>query len=80
MHQLGSTTPVEGHCTRYVALHPIRTGVMPTDRVHGPTTASANAELSRGFNPIGRIQPHREDSTRSEEVELAWSGFVDRVF
>ena len=26
--------PVTGHCTRYGALHPIRTGVMPTDRVH----------------------------------------------
>lgn len=26
--------PVTRHCTRYRALHPIRTGVMPTDRVH----------------------------------------------
>ncbi len=26
--------PVTGRCTRYVALHPIRTGAMPTDRVY----------------------------------------------
>ena len=26
--------PVTGRCTRYVALHPIRTGAMPRDRVY----------------------------------------------
>ena len=31
------TAPVTWHCTRYVALHPIRTGAMPTDRVHRTT-------------------------------------------
>ncbi len=30
------TTPVTWRCTSYVALHPIRTGAMPTDRVHRP--------------------------------------------
>ena len=30
------TTPVTWHYTRYVALHPFRTGAMPTDRVHRP--------------------------------------------
>lgn len=28
--------PVMRRCTRYVALHPNRRGVMPTDRVHCP--------------------------------------------
>ena len=31
------TAPVTWRCTRYVALHPIRTGAMPTDRVHRTT-------------------------------------------
>ena len=30
----GSLTPVTSRCTRYVALHPNRRGVLPTDRVH----------------------------------------------
>ena len=29
-----STAPVTSRCTRYVAIHPIRRCVMPTDRVH----------------------------------------------
>jgi len=29
-----SLAPITSRCTRYVALHPIRRGVMPTDRVH----------------------------------------------
>ena len=32
IHHAG-TAPVTGRCTRYVVLHPIRTGAMPTDRV-----------------------------------------------
>ena len=68
MRQLGSTTPVEGHCTRYVALHPIRTGVMPTDRVHGPIATSTNAELSKGFNPIGKIQPDQKGLNLTDQV------------
>ena len=68
MHQLGSTTPVEGHCTRYAALHPIRTGVIPTDRVHDPITTSANAELSRGFNLIGKIQPDQKGLNLTDQV------------
>ena len=31
-------------------------------------------EGAGGFNPIGHVQPHREDSTRSEEVESSRSG------
>ena len=34
LHPLRGTAPVTGRYTRYGALHPIRTGVMPTDRVH----------------------------------------------
>ena len=33
-HKHGGTAPNKGHCTRYVAAHPNRRGVMPTDRVH----------------------------------------------
>ena len=34
MGPLGPATPVTSRCTRYVAVHPNRRGVMPTDRVH----------------------------------------------
>ena len=37
-HKLKGTTPDQGHCTRYVAAHPNRRGVMPTDRVQRPNT------------------------------------------
>ena len=33
LHPLRGDAPVTWRCTRYVALHPIRTGAMPTDRV-----------------------------------------------
>ena len=32
----GGAAPVTWRCTRYVAVHPNRRGVMPTDRVHRP--------------------------------------------
>ena len=34
LHLLRSAAPDPSQYTRYVALHPIRRGVMPTDRVH----------------------------------------------
>ena len=34
MHPLRHTAPDPSRCTRYVAMHPIRRGAMPTDRVH----------------------------------------------
>ena len=34
LHPIRGTAPVTWRCTRYVALHPNRRGVMPTDRVH----------------------------------------------
>ena len=34
LHPLRRATPVTSRYTRYVALHPIRTGALPTDRVH----------------------------------------------
>ena len=41
--------PVTSRCTRYVAIHPIRRGAMPTDRVHRlPQQAQPRA-----------IRPHR---------------------
>ena len=33
-HPQQGTAPVMWRCTSYVALHPIRTGALPTDRVH----------------------------------------------
>jgi len=32
-NMIGGAAPVTWRCTRYVALHPNRKGVMPTDRV-----------------------------------------------
>ena len=37
-HKHGGTAPVTWSCTRYVAVHPNRRGVMPTVRVHRPNT------------------------------------------
>ena len=37
LHPLCGAAPVTWRCTRYVALHPNRRGVMPTDRVHCPS-------------------------------------------
>ena len=37
LHPLRGAAPVTWRCTRYVALHPNRRGVMPTDRVHCPS-------------------------------------------
>ena len=72
-----SAAPVMSRCTRSVAMHPIRRGVMPTDRVHH----LIDNKLARGFSPwrrrcrsptgpdratahpFGSIQPVREDST-----------------
>ena len=38
LHPIRGTAPDKGHCTRYVAVHPNRRGVMPTVRVHCPNT------------------------------------------
>ena len=35
-HKHGGAAPDKGRCTRYVAVHPNRRGVMPTDRVQCP--------------------------------------------
>ena len=35
-HPQQGTAPVMWRCTSYVALHPFRTGALPTDRVHRP--------------------------------------------
>ena len=36
LHLIRGTAPVTWRCTRYVAVHPNRRGVMPTVRVHCP--------------------------------------------
>ena len=38
LHPLRGAAPVMWRCTRYVAVHPNRRGVMPTDRVQRPNT------------------------------------------
>ena len=68
LHPLRGTAPVTGRYTRYGALHPIRTGVMPTDRVHDPS----DNKHKRGV--VGKIQPNREHSNRSEGVKPYQSG------
>lgn len=45
-----SAAPVMSRCTRSVAMHPIRRGVMPTDRVHH----LIDNKLARGFSPWRR--------------------------
>ena len=37
LHPLRGDAPVMWRCTRYVAMHPNRRGVMPTVRVHCPS-------------------------------------------
>jgi len=36
--------------------------------VHDPITTSANAELSRGFNLIGKIQPDQKGLNLTDQV------------
>ena len=71
------TAPVTGRCTSYVTLHPIRTGALPTDRVHrlriGCTThthkhnrgerpaPAANAPPLSPHSPIPHVIPWRPD-------------------
>ena len=44
--------PVTSQCTRYVAIHPIRKGVMPTDRVHRlPQQAQLRTVALRSHTP-----------------------------
>ena len=45
-----SAPPVPSRYTRYVAMHPIRRGAMPTDRVH----RLIDDKLARGFSPWRR--------------------------
>ena len=60
LHPLRRAAPVTSRCTRYVALHPIRTGALPTDRVQclrigctaygsgaAPPVTRTNAEAAR---------------------------------
>ena len=48
--------PVTSRCTRYVAIHPIRRGAMPTDRVH---------RLPQQAQPR-TIRPHRPQPSTSD--------------
>ena len=50
------------HCTRYGALHPIRTGVMPTDRVHDPF----GNKHKRGV--VSRIQPNQKGLNLTDQI------------
>ena len=56
LHPLRHNAPVTSRCTRYVTMHPIRRGVMPTDRVHRlPQQAQPRA-----------IRPHRPQPSASD--------------
>lgn len=58
LHPLRGTAPVTGRYTRYGALHPIRTGVMPTDRVHctlrQEQTRNLKAHTTHGTGELAR--------------------------
>ena len=57
------TTSTTGHCTRYVALHPIRTGALPTDRVH--CLRIGCIAYRSGALPTDRVQrPHSQAQPR----------------
>ena len=44
-HMIGSAAPVTWRYTRYVAIHPNRRGVMPTDRVQRPQSQEQTRNL-----------------------------------
>ena len=56
LHPFRRDTPVPSRYTRYVTMHPIRRGVMPTDRVH---------RLPQQAKPR-TIRPHRPQPSTSD--------------
>ena len=64
-HREGAT-PVTGHCTRYRALHPIRTGVMPTDRVHCTLTQEQTQNLQAPATTPNTTTPNTTPPTRHQ--------------
>ena len=52
------TTSTTGRCTRYVALHPFRTGALPTYRVHRPRQQAQTRRASGSPQPTPRHRPH----------------------
>ena len=63
--------PVTSRCTRYVALHPIRTGALPTDRVQHPQSQEQTRKLrdaDLGAVPVGggRAWPGFEATRRAK--------------
>ena len=58
LHPLRRETPVTSRRTRYVAMHPIRRGVMPTDRVHRPPQQAKPRT----------VRPHRPQPSTSDAV------------
>ena len=62
MHPLRRDTPVTSRYTRSVAVHPIRRGAMPTDRVHRlPQQANRGHSLPTHHNRQHRTKPHSLD-------------------
>ena len=71
------TTSTTGHCTRYVALHPFRTGALPTDRVHClQIGCSAHTHKpNRGPQHHARQLQHndsRPNTTKRPQHQHAW--------
>ena len=57
-HPQQGTAPVMWRCTSYVALHPIRTGALPTDRVQRPHSQAQPRRASGSPQPTPRHRPH----------------------
>ena len=79
-HDVG-TAPVAGRCTLYGALHPIRTGAMPTDRVQCPRiwcTALADKNDRGTWNPTTRKKAASTALHITRDVAGQSSGDVTR--
>ena len=67
-----SDAPVPYRCTRSVAMHPIRRGVMPTDRVHRlPQQAQPRAIPPHRPQPAASDAATRPRNTRTDSAQEA---------
>ena len=61
-HPQQGTAPVMWRCTSYVALHPIRTGALPTDRVQRPRIG-CSAHIHKPKRGYAHLHTHRPCTT-----------------
>ena len=70
LHPLRRETPVTSRNTRYVAMHPIRRGVMPTDRVHRlPQQAQPRVLPPYTPQPAASDAATRPQNTRTDSAQ-----------